>query len=101
MKDSDLDAVRKIVLSGLGEHKARIFLFGSRANGKAGRASDIDVGVLPVDELPIGLLSEIRSSLEESNVPYEVDPVDLSHAEQELRRRVMEEGILWRDSGND
>ncbi len=101
MKDSDLDTVRKIVFSGLGEHKARIFLFGSRANGKAGRASDIDVGVLPVDELPIGLLSEIRSSLEESNVPYEVDLVDLSHVDQEFRRHVMEEGILWRDSGND
>jgi len=101
MKDSDLDTVRKIVLSGLGKHRVRVFLFGSRANREAGKASDIDVAVLPLECLPIGLLSEIRSCLHESNVPYEVDLVDLSHAEQEFRRHVMEEGILWRDSDND
>jgi len=101
MKDSDLDTLRKIVLSGLGKHRVRVFLFGSRANGEAGKASDIDVAVLPLECLPIGLLSEIRFSLQESNVPYEVDLVDLSHADQEFRRHVMEEGILWRDSDND
>ena len=78
-----------MIFSGLGERKARVFLFGSRAKGRSGRASDIDVGVLPVDELPIGLLREIRSSLEESDVPHEIDLVDLSHAEEEFRRHVM------------
>jgi len=84
MRDSDLDTVRKIVISGLGERKARVLLFGSRAKGKAGKASDIDVAILPFERLPVGLLSEIRGLLDESNVPYAVDLVDLSHADQEF-----------------
>lgn len=101
MKDSDLDTVRRIILSGLGRRKVRIFLFGSRANGKAREASDVDVAVLPLERLPQGLLSEIRLSLHESKVPYAVDLVDLSHADPKFRMRVMEEGLLWKDSESD
>jgi hypothetical protein len=33
---------------------------------------------------------------EESEVPYDVDVVDLSAASPELRARVEREGVLWR-----
>jgi len=99
MTQSDLDTVRRIILSGIGKRKARVFLFGLRATDKTRDTSDIDVAVLPLERFPQGLLSEIRFSLHESNVPYEVDLVDLSHADQEFRRHVIEEGMLWKDSG--
>jgi uncharacterized protein len=91
----DLAETRRIVLDGLSNHKARVFLFGSRARGEARSASDIDVGVLPAAPLPFGLLGEIRERLEESTIPFEVDLVDLSEAGESFRRRVEREGIAW------
>ena len=101
MRDSDLDTVCRIVLSGLSGHRVRVFLFGSRANGEAREASDIDVAILPLEHLPQGTLSEIRLSLHESNVPYVVDLVDLSQADPEFCKHVMKEGILWEGSDNE
>ena len=101
MTDSDLDTVRRIIFSGFGKHKACVFLFGSRANGSARAASDIDVGILPAEHLPQGLLSEIRLSLHDSNVSYAVDLVDISQADLGFRKRVIEEGILWKGSSNE
>jgi predicted nucleotidyltransferase len=42
----ELDQVRRIVLSGLNGHRARVCLFGSRARGNAMRWSDVDVAAL-------------------------------------------------------
>lgn len=89
--------VRRIVLQGLGGRKARVYLFGSWAKGQASRVSDIDVAVDPLEPLPVGLLAEIKEELEESNVLYPVDLVDLSAAGPEFRRAVLSEGILWSD----
>ena len=94
---SDLDEVRRIVLSGLAGYRARVLLFGSWANGKGRRTSDIDVAVLPVDPLPIGLLSDIREDLEDSHVLYPVDLIDLSESGQHFRQIVEAEGVVWRD----
>lgn len=89
--------VRRLVLGGLGPHRARVFLFGSRAAGGAREGSDVDVGVLPLEPLPPEVLAEIRDALEESTVPYHVDLVDLRLAPSGLRERVLREGIPWTD----
>ena len=91
----DLSEVRRIILEGLHGHEVRVYLFGSWVRGSAGRASDIDVGVLPLEPLPEGLLSAIREELEESLVPYPVDLVDLSEAAPAFRDRVLLEGLPW------
>lgn len=92
---TDLEVVRDIVIRGLGGLHCRVMLFGSRAIGRPGRASDVDVAVLPRQPLPRGLLSSIREALEESSVPWHVDLVDLSEADPAFRSRVLEEGIEW------
>ena len=43
--ENDLKLVRQLVLGGLGDYPARVYLFGSRATGHARPASDIDVAV--------------------------------------------------------
>ncbi len=93
----DLDEVRRIVTSGLHGYRTRVYLFGSWAAGAAGRASDIDVAVMPLEPVPGHILSRIREVLEESNILYPVELVDLSDASGEFRARVMREGILWND----
>jgi len=100
-KDEDLVEVRRIVLEGLRGRRARVYLFGSRARGLAGRTSDIDVAILPLDPLPPGTLSAIREALEESRVLYSVDVVDLSYADPAFRERVLKEGVLWNGSESD
>lgn len=87
---------RAIVLRALAGREVRVFLFGSRARGEAHPASDIDIGVLPEEPLPRGLLAELREALEESAIPQTVDLVDLSEADPEFRARVLAEGIEWR-----
>jgi predicted nucleotidyltransferase len=92
---SDLEIVRDIVLRGLTGLQCRVVLFGSRAKGHPGRASDVDVAVLPREPLPRGALSSIREALEESRVPWRVDLVDLSDVDPSFRSRVLDEGIEW------
>ena len=79
-KDIYLKQIRKIIFGRLKDYRFQLFLFGSQSTQKASRTSDIDVGVLPMDPLPKGLLSEIREELEESHIPYPVDLVDLSRS---------------------
>lgn len=98
--DHDLEHVRRLVLAGLGEHPARVYLFGSRATGGARPTSDIDVAVWPLTELPKGTLSLIREALFESTIPYTVDLVDLRDTDAAFRARVEAEGMVWHEPRN-
>jgi hypothetical protein len=46
--------------------------------------------------VPSTLLAELRERLEESEVPYDVNIVDLSAASPEVRASVEREGLLWK-----
>jgi predicted nucleotidyltransferase len=97
MQSQVIRRVREIVLQGLKGQAVEVYLFGSRAAGRAGAVSDIDVAVNPLKPLPAGLLSRIREELEESNVPYRVDLVDLSRLGNEWLERVRAVGERWSD----
>jgi predicted nucleotidyltransferase len=73
----------------------RVYLFGSAATGQLRRGSDLDVAVLPLGALPPGWQSELRERLEESNLLYRVDLIDLSQVSPEFARRVAAEGVRW------
>ena len=83
------------MLKRLKGYPVEVYLFGSQATGQAGDISDIDVAVSPLKKLPVGLLSRIRQEFEESNVPYQVDLVDLSRMGNEWLERVRAEGVRW------
>ena len=93
----DLSETRRIVLELLTPYDVLVYLFGSRANGTMTRNSDIDVAVLSKEPLPAGLLSKIRETLEDSQILYNVDLVDLSEVSQEFKDKVIREGIIWKD----
>jgi predicted nucleotidyltransferase len=88
--------VREITCQVLGDRDVRLYLFGSCVTGHPRRWSDIDVAIDPVSPLPAALLAELRERLEESDVPYDVDIVDLSKTSPEMRARVVREGLLWK-----
>jgi predicted nucleotidyltransferase len=95
--DAFLMAVRQLVLSKLQGYSVQVFLFGSRAKGNARVTSDIDIGILPHEQLPPGILAELREALFESIIPVTVDIVDLSKTEASFKQRVLQEGIVWND----
>ena len=84
----------------LSGYAVRVYQFGSRAAGTPRHGSDCDIGIDPVQELPVGLLSRLREALEELPVPYAVDVVDLSQTASEFARIVRKAGVLWRDTSN-
>jgi uncharacterized protein len=91
-----IEELRRMVLTALGKHDAEVWLFGSCARGEALQHSDIDIAILPRDELPSGFFSDLAESAEESPIPYEVDIVDLHSAAPSLIDEVRREGVKWK-----
>jgi len=73
-----------------------IYLFGSRADGSAYISSDIDVAIDNKEEIPIRTIGEIQEQLEESNIPFTVDVVDLQRTDEKFRSKVIKSGIIWK-----
>jgi uncharacterized protein len=91
-----IEELRRMVLAALGEHDAEVWLFGSCARGEVLQHSDIDIAILPRDELPSGFFSDLAESVEESSIPYDVDIVDLRRAAPALIDEVRREGMKWK-----
>lgn len=89
------DTVKKIVLQHLQGKGFKAFLFGSRAAGKGFHHSDIDVGILGKQPLPIVLKMDIEDAIEESNVPYKVDIVDFFQASGNFIKFALQETVEW------
>ncbi len=75
------------------DRDVRIYFFGSRARGDSSRFSDIDIGFLSDRDISKDL-TILRELVEESNIPYKIDIVDLS-TNKELKEVVMKEGRRW------
>jgi len=86
-----------MVLAALGQRDAAVWLFGSCARGDVRQSSDIDIAILPRDALSTGFFGELAADIEESTIPYDVDLVDLRHANPALVEEVAREGVPWRD----
>ena len=96
-RERAIEDLQRMVLAALGEHDAEVWLFGSCARGEALQHSDIDIAILPRDELPSGFFSNLADSAEESSIPYDVDIVDLRRAAPTLVDEVRREGVKWKD----
>ena len=95
-RERAINELRRMVLAALGEHEAEVWLFGSCARDTVRQHSDIDIAILPGDDLPNGFFGELSADIEESSIPYDVDLVDLRHADPALIAEIRREGIPWR-----
>ena len=64
---------RKVTLS----HQ-KVFLFGSRANGKADARSDIDIGIEASKQIPLNIMAELKAELDDLPVLQKIDLVDFN-----------------------
>jgi predicted nucleotidyltransferase len=96
-RERAVEQLRRMVLHALAEHDAAVYLFGSHARGEVRHASDIDIAILPRDDLPFAFFADLADKIEESTIPYEVDLVDLREVDPAFRLEVLRSGIKWRD----
>lgn len=92
-----LRTLKETVTTSLKNEKVKIILFGSRARGNNHLSSDVDIGIIPAgefDEKPITLLKE---KIENLNIPYKIDIVNLSEVSEEFRNEIMKDFIVWKD----
>lgn len=86
---------------------AKIYLYGSRASGDFSMGSDIDLALDNGKPISITDLSSIKSDIEESNIPFFVDVVDIFTNESEInesklvedpfRNQVLKTRVLWKN----
>jgi hypothetical protein len=92
-----LDQITAILTEIFQDELCAIYLFGSRITGTATAASDFDLGVLSSRDLSYKL-SLAREKLEQSNIPYKVDLVDLRKTSVDFRHQVQAKGVLlWQN----
>ena len=95
--ESSLELLKDIVKDVFKGESITVILFGSRARGDYLETSDIDVGVFPKEKMDKGKIALFRERIENSNIPYKVDVVDLSQASKEFIDQVLEEGLrIWK-----
>jgi predicted nucleotidyltransferase len=79
-----------------------VYVFGSRANGRAARRSDLDLAIGGQEPLTLRLRADLADAFDESDLPIEVDVVDLATVSDTFRKRIMAEWIeLTRQAVNE
>ena len=75
----------------------KIYLFGSRAAGKHQERSDIDIALDAGKELALVDVGEIKNMLNESNIPYQIDIVDIHAVSPQMKANILTKGIPWKE----
>ena len=93
-----LQQIKKLVLDELDKEPVRIILFGSRARGNYHQTSDVDIGVIPRKSTwNSNKLSLLKEKLEDLDVPYKVDVVNLNETSEEFKEEVLKGAVIWKD----
>ncbi|MBN1798438.1 MAG: nucleotidyltransferase domain-containing protein [Spirochaetales bacterium] len=92
-----LEKVKYLVLDYLKDENVTIILFGSRARGDFNKFSDIDIGIIPYSKIDNRKIILLRDSLENMNIPYTVDIVDLSKVSNTFKQNALKEKVIWKN----
>lgn len=75
---------------------AKIYLYGSRARGDHSLYSDIDIAIDVEEKVDAHKMALVRTSIEDLNIPLEVDVVDFYEIPEKMRKKITTEGVLWK-----
>lgn len=89
LEASDLTTVLQILSQRVPDRD--VFVFGSRVTGQARRRSDLDLAI--EGKLTLRQRAELTDAFSESNLPIEVDFVDLAVLTPVFRRRIEQEWV--------
>jgi len=91
LNESDLKLVRSILRKYVPNES--VYVFGSRATGRTRYLSDLDLLLDRAEPLDRATMRELLEAFDESDLPIEVDVVDLSTVSNTFRERVLAERI--------
>lgn len=77
--------------------KCRIYLFGSRARKTHAVASDIDLAIDSGKKIDLKVVGRIKNEINNLNVPFFIDIVDLCRISEEMKNQILKDGLLWSD----
>ena len=72
-----------------------IYLFGSRARKTNRPGADVDIALEGTEPIDFRIIGNIKEDLEESNIPFFVDIVDLKTVSDIFLKEFKQDGILW------
>ncbi len=84
-----IDIVKQIVLKQVPNDAFAIFLFGSRAVRNAKPLSNIDIGILGTEPLPMIVKAHLDADLEESIVPFKIDLIDFYQVDKDFKKEAL------------
>lgn len=88
--------IKKIIFKYLSPKNHQIFVYGSRAAGRARKWSDYDIGILGDRPVPDRVIMNIETELEESpDIVYNIDVVDFSTVSKDFKSIAMQKIIPW------
>ena len=71
----------------------QVLAFGSRATGIAKEYSDLDLAVLGDEPLSLDAISSLSECFGESDLPFKVDIVDWTRADEAFRKIIRRDGL--------
>ena len=84
------EAVKNILNNRLKNSRIKVYVFGSRVNGKTKAASDIDLaldGGVKLDYFKV--IAPLKEDFEESNIKYSVDIIDLNTITDSFKKHII------------
>ena len=73
----------------------KIYLFGSRARKNHSLGSDIDIAIDANKPIKLKKIYLIQDKIEKTNIPQNVDIVDLYSASDVFKQEVANDGVPW------
>lgn len=84
-----IDFILEILHKNINDEKAKFFIFGSRAKDRFEEYSDIDIAIkLENNKLSADILGKILIEFSDSNLPYEVDVIDLNSIDDKFKNLI-------------
>lgn len=93
--DKYVKIARDILLTNIKKEEYAVFLFGRRAREKAGRSSDIDIGILGKKPFDEAKKRRILDLFKDSIIPYHVDLVDFYSVNPEFKKIALRTIQIW------
>ncbi len=97
MENPYLLKLRQMLLEALKGEQVRIVLFGSRTKPNPRPGADVDIGIIPKGRWNSSKLTLLREKLENSNIPYKVDLVDLDQTSKTFQKQALKEFVIWKN----
>lgn len=91
-----LERLKEIILKYLKDEDVKVVLFGSRARGEFANTSDVDIGIIVGKGADRKKLILLREYIDEINIPYKVEIVDLSTVSEEFKKMALKEAVVWK-----